>query len=49
MFFKKIGKGKQNTNNTNPTQHTFTYEEKSKTTRLEEQIKYLNGYIQELA
>jgi hypothetical protein len=47
-IFKKFVKGTNNSSSgtSNPSIHTN--EEKSKTARLEDQIKHLNNYIQEL-
>jgi hypothetical protein len=47
-LFKKFVKGNQS--GTNASQQSLpTTEEKSKMSKLEEQIKYCNAYIQELA
>jgi hypothetical protein len=48
-YFKKLVKGSGGAGSNASQQSLPTNEEKSKISKLEEQIKYLNAYIQELA
>eukprot|EP00347_Sterkiella_histriomuscorum_P024231 403331856 len=48
-IFKKFGKSKDVQSSSNSSNSIHTNEEKNKTARLEDQIKHLNSYIQELA
>lgn len=47
-IFKKFVKSNNNPSSGSSTQSIHTNEEKTKTARLEDQIKHLNSYIQEL-
>ena len=47
-YFKKLVKGNGNAGSNGSQQSLPTNEEKSKISKLEEQTKYLNAYIQEL-
>lgn len=49
IFRKLVGKGSGSTNSGQSGNTLQTSEDKSKHSKLEEQIKYLNNYIQQLA